>query len=73
MTLYFLGKRRCPGEALARSAIFLIFAGILQRFELHPVPGQELPAFNIVPGLTISPKPYELLLVPRKELIDLQS
>ncbi|XP_033223928.1 probable cytochrome P450 305a1 [Belonocnema kinseyi] len=67
LILFGQGKRRCPGEILARSAIFLLFSGVLQRFELHPLPGQQPPVLNIVPGLTISPKPYEILLVPRKE------
>ncbi|XP_012286715.1 probable cytochrome P450 305a1 [Orussus abietinus] len=59
------GKRRCPGEALARAALFLIFAGIMQRFEIRPVPGKEPLTREIIPGITLSPKPYEVLLVPR--------
>lgn len=41
---------------------------MLQNFELHPAPGKEFPSLNIVPGLTISPKPYEVLLKPRKTI-----
>lgn len=68
LILFGQGKRRCPGEILAKSAIFLLTSGILQHFELHSVPGQELPSLNIVPGLTISPKPYEVLLKPRRKI-----
>ncbi|XP_046739159.1 methyl farnesoate epoxidase-like [Diprion similis] len=60
------GKRRCPGETLARCAIFLIFVGVMQRCRLLPVPGQESPTLVRVPGLTISPKPYDALLIPRQ-------
>ncbi|XP_043461044.1 probable cytochrome P450 305a1 [Leptopilina heterotoma] len=67
LILFGQGKRRCPGEILAKSAIFLLSSGVLQNFELHPVPGQELPSLKIVPGLTISPKPYEVLLKRRKQ------
>ncbi|XP_011299261.1 probable cytochrome P450 305a1 [Fopius arisanus] len=56
------GHRRCPGETLARSAVFLLFTGIMRNYKLLPVPGKELDA-EPQPGLTISPKPYEVLLV----------
>ncbi|XP_076286319.1 putative cytochrome P450 305a1 isoform X2 [Lasioglossum baleicum] len=59
------GKRRCPGEVLAKSATFMLFAGVMQKFTLLPPPGQELNSIEIVPGLAISPKPYDVLLVPR--------
>ncbi|XP_015598467.1 probable cytochrome P450 305a1 [Cephus cinctus] len=65
LMLFGRGRRRCPGEALARSALFLLFVGILQKFVLLPVPGKQTPTLDIVPGLTISPKPYEVLVVPR--------
>ncbi|XP_076650145.1 putative cytochrome P450 305a1 [Halictus rubicundus] len=59
------GKRRCPGEVLAKSATFILFAGVMQKFTLLPPPGQGLNSVEIVPGLAISPKPYDVLLVPR--------
>ena len=45
----------------------------MQRFELHPVPDHEPPALNIIPGITIAPKSYEILLVPRNETVNLPS
>ncbi|CAK9803370.1 Probable cytochrome P450 305a1 [Anthophora plagiata] len=59
------GKRRCPGEALAKAAMFILFVGVMQKFTLLPVPDKGPNTVEIVPGLTISPKPYEVLVVPR--------
>ncbi|XP_034941924.1 probable cytochrome P450 305a1 isoform X2 [Chelonus insularis] len=59
------GHRRCPGEIVAKSATFLLFAGIMKRYKLLPLPGCNLPDTDPLPGLTISPKPYEVLLVER--------
>jgi cytochrome P450 len=59
------GKRRCLGEALARSCLFIFFAGVLQNFEICPVPGKELPGEAPVPGLTLSPQPYTVMLKSR--------
>ncbi|XP_032680722.1 exonuclease 1 [Odontomachus brunneus] len=59
------GKRRCPGEALAKSAIFLLFVGVMQKYRLLPPPDKESLELEIIFGLTIMPKPYKVLLVPR--------
>ncbi|PSN47977.1 Methyl farnesoate epoxidase [Blattella germanica] len=60
-----VGKRRCLGEALGRSCVFLFSAGILQHYEIKPVPGKKLPEPSPIPGITMSPPPYEVLLKPR--------
>ncbi|PNF29827.1 hypothetical protein B7P43_G09526 [Cryptotermes secundus] len=60
-----LGRRRCLGEALARSCLFIFFAGVLQNFDVLPVPSKELPGEAPVPGLTLSPQPYSVMLKPR--------
>ncbi|XP_039310857.1 probable cytochrome P450 305a1 isoform X1 [Solenopsis invicta] len=59
------GRRRCPGEALAKSAIFLLFVGIMQKYRLLPVPGQNCINVEFNSGLTCTPKPYEMLIVSR--------
>nr|XP_003702175.1 PREDICTED: probable cytochrome P450 305a1 [Megachile rotundata] len=59
------GKRRCPGQAIATAAMFLLFTGILQRYSILPVPGKEPTSIEISSGLAITPKPYEILAVPR--------
>ncbi|XP_063986985.1 probable cytochrome P450 305a1 [Diachasmimorpha longicaudata] len=56
------GHRRCPGETVARSAVFLLFVGIMKNYKLLPVPGSYLDA-EPQSGLTLSPKPYEVQLV----------
>ncbi|CAL7939980.1 unnamed protein product [Xylocopa violacea] len=59
------GKRRCPGEVLAKNALFLFFVGVLQKFTLLPVPGKGPYSMEFIFGLTTVPKPYKLLTVPR--------
>jgi len=61
----FAGKRRCLGEVLARSCIFTFFAGVLQNFEILPVPGKEIPGEAPMPGLLLSPQPYTVMMKPR--------
>jgi cytochrome P450 len=61
------GKRRCLGEALGRSCVFLFAAGILQHYEILPAPGKDLPPSAPIPGITMSPPPYEVLLRPRTQ------
>lgn len=59
------GRRRCPGEVLAKSALFILFTGIMQKYKLRPVPGKGPNSVEIIHGLTSSPKPYEVLVTPR--------
>jgi len=59
------GKRRCPGEALARSAIFLLFVGVMQKYRLLPEPGKESIKMELTSGLILALKPYEMLILPR--------
>ncbi|XP_055332134.1 cytochrome P450 2A1-like [Paramacrobiotus metropolitanus] len=57
------GKRSCVGEALARMEIFLFFANILQRFELKPAKGQQLPPVDkYVTGISCQPLPFEMII-----------
>ena len=59
------GKRRCLGDALARNCLFLFLTGMLQRYRLSAVPGEATPSSEPVPGLTLCPRPYRVLLTPR--------
>lgn len=34
--VYFLGKRACLGQTLAKVEVFIIIGSILQHFTLHP-------------------------------------
>ncbi|XP_014612259.1 PREDICTED: probable cytochrome P450 305a1 [Polistes canadensis] len=65
LTLFGKGNRRCPGEKLAKSAIFLLFVGIMQKYTLLPIQDKGPYVIEIIPGLTLSPKPYEVLVVPQ--------
>ncbi|XP_054013369.1 methyl farnesoate epoxidase-like isoform X1 [Hylaeus anthracinus] len=65
-TLFFgKGKRRCPGDVLAKTALFLLFIGVMQKYSLLPVPGKGPTSIEVTSGILISPKPYDILVVPR--------
>ncbi|XP_077999480.1 cytochrome P450 2U1-like [Glandiceps talaboti] len=59
------GRRRCPGEELARSELFLFFTGILQRFQFRVPEGDSTPTLDKVFGISLVPHPYKLQAVPR--------
>lgn len=40
---YGVGRRACPGESLATQELFVMFAGLMQRFRLTPEPHSTLP------------------------------
>ncbi|XP_058122929.1 probable cytochrome P450 305a1 [Anopheles ziemanni] len=68
LMIFGIGKRRCLGEVLARACLFTFFVGIMQKFELleptNSQPGME-PSIVLRPGITLSPKPYDVVFKPR--------
>ncbi|KAG6454181.1 probable cytochrome P450 305a1 [Manduca sexta] len=60
-----LGRRRCPGDALAKSAIFILFVGILQKYRISPCNG-VLPSDEAQIGIIAGAKPYKAIFSPRK-------
>lgn len=61
-----LGRRRCLGESLARACMFTFLVGILQKFSLRqPENCSEKPSPKLLPGITLSPKPYKVIFEPR--------
>ncbi|XP_043461100.1 methyl farnesoate epoxidase-like isoform X1 [Leptopilina heterotoma] len=62
-----LGKRRCLGETLARSSLFLFFTYIIHYFNFDIPPEHGIPNSNGYDGFTISPKPYYLTLSLRSD------
>jgi len=62
---FSIGKRRCPGENLAKIELFQFFTGIVQKYNILPEDPNHLPTEDYVMGLTISPKPFQCILDPR--------
>lgn len=58
------GRRKCLGDQLARACIFSFYVGILQAFHLKTVE-EELPSLKLLPGITLSPKPYKVIFERR--------
>ncbi|XP_021110283.1 cytochrome P450 2W1 [Heterocephalus glaber] len=61
------GRRVCVGESLARTELFLLLAGLLQRYHLRPPPGISPAALDTTPALafTMRPRAQVLRVVPR--------
>ncbi|XP_063701883.1 methyl farnesoate epoxidase-like [Culicoides brevitarsis] len=60
------GKRRCIGENLAKSSVFLFFASFIHSFDILPPSKRELPSLEPIDGITLSPQPYKVFLKSRK-------
>ena len=60
------GRRVCLGEALARTEIFLYLSAMLQRFQFLPPEGGPLPCLDGIMGMTKSPHPFTVQIVPRE-------
>ncbi|GLV42630.1 Cytochrome P450 305a1 [Carabus blaptoides fortunei] len=53
-----LGKRRCLGELLARQCVFIFFIGILQKYQICPVPDTTLPSSIPGNGILLTTQKY---------------
>lgn len=60
-----LGKRRCMGEHLAKSSMFLFLASFMHSFEMRIPQGDDLPDVIGLDGITLSPKPFKVILSQR--------
>ncbi|XP_005180646.1 probable cytochrome P450 305a1 [Musca domestica] len=61
-----MGRRRCLGDAMARACIFSFIVSICQNFELVLSDKEEdQPSWTLVPGITLSAKPYKIKFVAR--------
>merc|ERR1719419_1106080 len=61
---YGVGRRRCPGEPLAKIEMFLFFSTLLQRCSLRKVEGEEYRLDSNF-GLTLKPYDYKLIVEER--------
>lgn len=59
------GARRCIGEFLAKTEIFLMFSSVLQRFTFSLPEGHPLPSLEPIYGLTLRPRPFSVLVESR--------
>lgn len=54
------GKRRCMGEKLARSNLFLFVTTLYQNFNVTPLPGADIPTDMPIDGATPAVTPYRV-------------
>ena len=59
------GKRRCMGEKLARSNLFIFVTTLFQNFNVAPLPGMGLPSERPIDGATPGLHQYKTLITPR--------
>lgn len=60
------GKRRCIGESIARSNLFLFFTAFVQKFDIELPVGSTLPELVGLDGLTLSPQPFKAYIRVRE-------
>ncbi len=65
MIPFGIGKRRCPGEALARMSLYLFLAGILSNFNLAKAHANDYLTTDACPGSTQAPFPFKMRFIPR--------
>ncbi|CAN9498693.1 unnamed protein product [Ophioblennius macclurei] len=59
------GPRMCLGEGLARMELFLIMVTLLRKFSFAWPQDAGEPDFTPVYGVTLTPKPYRMIVRPR--------
>jgi methyl farnesoate epoxidase / farnesoate epoxidase len=64
--IIFIGRRRCIGETLAKSNVFLFISNLLQTFNFENPEGCPLPDPFPVEGIIPSTQPYEALISRRR-------
>jgi cytochrome P450 len=62
---FSMGARSCFGELLGKQMVFLAFTSLLQHFNILPASGENLVNYQKSDSIIISPKDYQLRLVPR--------
>ncbi len=60
-----VGKRKCLGEALAKTTMYLFFTGIMTKFDLTKAHQSDYLTSEPLLGRTLSPYPYKMRFIPR--------
>ncbi|XP_041346850.1 cytochrome P450 2J4-like [Gigantopelta aegis] len=62
---YFIGRRNCMGESLARMELFLFISNMIQKFQFVKADDEPLPSLEGEFGLTHCPKPFKMRAILR--------
>ncbi|XP_023320166.1 cytochrome P450 2J6 [Eurytemora carolleeae] len=63
---FSIGKRQCLGESLAKAQLFIFITGLVRNYNLLVNPDTGAPLeHEYIPGFTISPKPFSIILQRR--------
>ncbi|CAG9771581.1 unnamed protein product, partial [Ceutorhynchus assimilis] len=60
-----LGKRKCLGDVLAKSCIFLFFVEILRKYKIEHHASWKKPTGKQTPGISMTPEKYRAKFIPR--------
>ncbi|KAJ8042287.1 Cytochrome P450 2C39 [Holothuria leucospilota] len=67
LVTFGMGMRSCAGVHLAQMEFFLMTCSILQKMTLENPPGKDMPTvFTSETGVSRSPRPFKVLVRPRK-------
>ncbi|XP_046552806.1 cytochrome P450 18a1-like [Haliotis rubra] len=62
---FFMGRRVCLGESLARMELFLFISALVQRYDIRAASNGQLPSLEGQVGLTYTPPNYTVRMVRR--------
>ncbi len=62
-----LGKRQCPGKALARTQIYMVFTGLMSMFKLEKAHENDYISTVPIDGVSLSPASFKIIFKPRNE------
>ncbi|BFZ13148.1 hypothetical protein BsWGS_16188 [Bradybaena similaris] len=68
LVAFSMGRRFCPGAAIAKMQMFLFMSRMIQRFKFVPSEPGKLPPLTPNFGLTVSPVAYEVRAIERHAL-----
>lgn len=62
---FLVGRRQCPGETLAKDAIFLFLTNFIQKFEFVKDPNGPEPDVEPAVSAQVTAKPYSIIFKER--------